>query len=151
MPVSKELTIGQMAKRTGLAVSAIRYYEGEGLIQAERNRGGHRLFARAQVRRVSFILIAQQFGLTLPQIKDVLDQLPEGRTPNAKDWALISEGLKQSLNARISVLERMRDSLDGCIGCGCLSLEKCALYNPEDRLGTQGVGPVLSFQTDVKK
>ncbi len=84
---NSELTIGQMAKRTGLAVSAIRYYETEGLITANRNRGGHRRFARAQVRRVSFILIAQKFNLTLPQIKEVLRQLPDGRTPNAKDWA----------------------------------------------------------------
>lgn len=148
MPVSKELTIGQMARRTGLAVSAIRYYESEGLIQAERNAGGHRRFARAQVRRVSFILIAQQFGLTLPQIKSILCALPQERTPNAKDWAGISTGLKAHLDARIAALEAMRDSLDGCIGCGCLSLDSCALYNPDDRLAAKGSGPVISFQTD---
>ena len=142
---NSELTIGQMAKRTGLAVSAIRYYEQEGLVTANRNRGGHRRFARAQVRRVSFILIAQQFGLSLPQIKAVLGQLPDARTPNAKDWALISKGLRGHLDKRITELERMRDSLDGCIGCGCLSLDACALYNPGDRLSARGSGPVISI------
>lgn len=140
-----ELTIGQVAKRTGLAVSAIRFYESEGLISANRNRGGHRRFARAQVRRVSFILIAQKFGLTLPQIKRVLDGLPEARTPNAKDWARISTDLRVHLDHKITELERMRDSLDGCIGCGCLSLDACALYNPDDRLSTTGSGPIISF------
>ena len=110
-----EITIGQMAKRTRLAVSAIRFYETEGLISANRNRGGHRRFARAQVRRVSFILIAQQFGLTLPQIKNVLSALPDSRTPTAKDWALISKDLRTYLDKRITDLERMRDSLDSCI------------------------------------
>ena len=141
-----EITIGQMAKRTGLAVSAIRFYETEGLISANRNRGGHRRFARAQVRRVSFILIAQQFGLTLPQIKNVLSALPDSRTPTAKDWALISKDLRTYLDKRITDLERMRDSLDGCIGCGCLSLDSCALYNPDAALHKRGTGPVISFQ-----
>ncbi|MEN8892824.1 redox-sensitive transcriptional activator SoxR [Planktotalea arctica] len=142
---NSELTIGQMAKRTGLAVSAIRYYETEGLITANRNRGGHRRFARAQVRRVSFILIAQKFNLTLPQIKEVLRQLPDGRTPNAKDWADISQEFRRHLDQQITDLERIRDSLDGCIGCGCLSLNACALYNPEDRLSAHGSGPVISL------
>ena len=144
-----EITIGQMAKRTGLAVSAIRFYETEGLISANRNRGGHRRFARAQVRRVSFILIAQQFGLTLPQIKNVLSALPDSRTPTAKDWALISKDLRTYLDKRITDLERMRDSLDSCIGCGCLSLDSCALYNPDDALHKRGAGPVISFQAKV--
>ena len=144
-----EITIGQMAKRTGLAVSAIRFYETEGLISANRNRGGHRRFARAQVRRVSFILIAQQFGLTLPQIKNVLSALPDSRTPTAKDWALISKDLRTYLDKRITDLERMRDSLDSCIGCGCLSLDSCALYNPDDALHKRGTGPVISFQAKV--
>ncbi len=144
-----ELSIGQVAKRTGLAVSAIRYYESEGLISANRNRGGHRRFARAQIRRVSFILIAQKFGLTLPHIKNVLAQLPDGRTPNAQDWAKISQGLRVHLNKKISELEHMRDSLDGCIGCGCLSLEACALYNPDDTVSQKGVGPVISLSPDA--
>lgn len=142
---NSELTIGQMAKRTGLAASAIRYYETEGLITANRNRGGHRRFARAQVRRVSFILIAQKFSLTLPQIKEVLRQLPDGRTPNGKDWADISQEFRRHLDQRITDLERMRDSLDGCIGCGCLSHDACALYNPDDRLAAHGSGPVISL------
>ena len=146
---NSELTIGQMARRTGLAVSAIRFYETEGLISANRNRGGHRRFARAQVRRVSFILIAQQFGLTLPQIKNVLSALPDSRTPTAKDWALISKDLRTYLDKRITDLERMRDSLDSCIGCGCLSLDSCALYNPDDALHKRGTGPVISFQAKV--
>jgi len=144
-----EITIGQMAKRTGLAVSAIRYYETQGLITANRNRGGHRRFARAQVRRVSFILIAQQFGLTLPQIKTVLGDLPDNRTPTAKDWERISKGLRVHLDKRIAKLQQMRDSLDGCIGCGCLSLDACALYNPEDTLAMRGAGPIISMQGSV--
>lgn len=140
-----ELTIGQVARRTGLAVSAIRYYEAEGLLIAHRNSGGHRRFERAQIRRASFVLIAQRFGLTLPQIKNILDQLPNSRTPNAKDWALISGKLQVHLDRRIADLQRMRDSLSGCIGCGCLSLGSCALYNPEDRAAQHGAGPVISL------
>ncbi|MEM9579523.1 MAG: redox-sensitive transcriptional activator SoxR [Pseudomonadota bacterium] len=140
------MTIGQIAKRSGIAVSALRYYESQGLIRANRNRGGHRRFARAELRRVSFILIAQQFGLTLPQIRQIFSQLPEQRTPNARDWARISTKLKSLLNARIAKLERTRDSLDGCIGCGCLSLDKCALYNPDDRVAKRGSGPVITLQ-----
>jgi MerR family redox-sensitive transcriptional activator SoxR len=142
---NSELTIGQVAKRTGLAVSAIRYYESEGLITANRNSGGHRRFARAQIRLVSFVLIAQKFGLTLPQIKGILGELPESRTPNARDWALISTNLRELLDKQIADLQRMRDSLDGCIGCGCLSLDACALYNPEDAQSKRGTGPVASF------
>ncbi|MGB7316383.1 MAG: redox-sensitive transcriptional activator SoxR [Planktotalea sp.] len=141
-----ELTIGQVAKRTGLAVSAIRYYENEGLITAHRNRGGYRRFARAQIRRVSFILIAQKFDLTLPQIKGIFSQLPDNRTPNAKDWANISHALRVHLDRKISALEHMRDSLDGCIGCGCLSLDACALYNQDDKLSKQGSGPIISIK-----
>jgi len=145
---NSELTIGQIAERTGLTVSAIRFYENEGLITANRNRGGHRRFARAQVRSVSFVLIAQQFGLTLPQIKEILGELPDGRTPNAKDWAAISTALRHHLDAKITKLTKMRNSLDGCIGCGCLSLDACALYNPEDTLAQHGNGPVISFNLD---
>jgi len=139
---SAELSIGQIAKRAGVAVSAVRYYADEGLIIAHRNAGGHRRFARAQLRRISFVLIAQQFGLTLPQIKTVLSQLPDNRTPTAADWATISMRLKEHLNARIQRLETMRDKLDGCIGCGCLSLKTCTLYNPEDILASKaGAAP----------
>ncbi len=135
------LTIGQIAARTGLAVSAIRYYEAQGLVQAWRNAGGQRRFERADIRRLSFVMIAQQFGFTLPQIKSELDRLPKGRTPTKADWARISAGFRGVLDARIETLTRMRDTLDSCIGCGCLSLEACALYNPADKAAARGTGP----------
>ncbi len=142
---SRELSIGQIAARTGVAVSAIRFYADEGLIEANRNSGGHRRFARAQIRRVSFVLIAQQLGLTLPQIKDILGQLPEGRTPTKQDWKVISEAFQDRIDDQIARLTQMRETLDGCIGCGCLSLDACALYNPEDRMSQRGSGPVIAL------
>lgn len=135
------LTIGQLAARTGLAVSAIRHYESEGLVFPMRNAGGQRRFARSDIRRLSFILIAQQFGFALPQIRSELDRLPSGRAPNRDDWTRISRDFRRTLEAKIETLTRLRDNLDGCIGCGCLSLEKCALYNPADRAGKRGAGP----------
>ncbi|WP_299412694.1 redox-sensitive transcriptional activator SoxR [uncultured Sulfitobacter sp.] len=141
MGVSDGLSIGALAQRTGLAVSAIRYYEAQGLIKPWRNAGGQRRFARADLRRLSFVMIAQQFGFTLPQIRAQLDQLPNGRTPTKADWAAISAGFRESLDARIATLTKLRDNLDGCIGCGCLSLEACALYNPHDAAAARGQGP----------
>ncbi len=141
MAVIEGLSIGALAKRTGLAVSAIRYYEAQGLIAPWRNAGGQRRFDRADLRRLSFVMIAQQFGFTLPQIKAELDRLPGGRTPTKADWTRISEGFRAALDARIATLTKLRDSLDGCIGCGCLSLEACALYNPIDQAGEKGPGP----------
>ena len=141
MAVQDGLTIGALAKRTGLAVSAIRYYEVQGLIKPWRNAGGQRRFERADIRRLSFVMIAQQFGFTLPQIKAELDRLPGGRTPTKADWARISEGFRAALDTRIVTLTKLRDNLDGCIGCGCLSLENCALYNPADRAAQLGPGP----------
>ena len=141
MAVNEGLSIGALAKRTGLAVSAIRYYEAQGLIAPWRNAGGQRRFDRADLRRLSFVMIAQQFGFTLPQIKAELDHLPGGRTPTKADWTRISEGFRAALDARIATLNRLRDNLDGCIGCGCLSLEACALYNPIDQAGEKGPGP----------
>ena len=141
MAINEGLTIGALAKRTGLAVSAIRYYEGQGLISPWRNAGGQRRFGRADIRRLSFVMIAQQFGFTLPQIKAELDRLPGGRTPTKADWAKISAGFRTALDARIVTLTKLRDNLDGCIGCGCLSLESCALYNPQDRAAQMGPGP----------
>ena len=135
------LSIGALATRTGLAVSAIRYYESQGLIAPWRNAGGQRRFHRADIRRLSFIMIAQQFGFTLPEIRAQLDQLPNRRTPTPEDWTRISEGFRSHLDARIRTLEKLRDNLDGCIGCGCLSLPKCKLYNPDDRIAAKGVGP----------
>ncbi|AXI45322.1 redox-sensitive transcriptional activator SoxR [Sulfitobacter sp. SK012] len=141
MAVNDGLSIGALARRTGLAVSAIRYYEAQGLIKPWRNGGGQRRFERADLRRLSFVMIAQQFGFTLPQIKAELDLLPGGRTPTKADWARISEGFRAALDSRIATLTKLRDNLDGCIGCGCLSLEACALYNPVDKAATKGPGP----------
>lgn len=134
------LTIGAVARRTGLAVSAVRYYEEEGLIEPWRNAGGQRRFERADIRRLSFVRIVQQFGFTLPQIKAQLDGLPGGRSPTAADWAKLSAAFRVDLDARIAAMERLRDTLDGCIGCGCLSLKACALYNPGDHAAKGGTG-----------
>ncbi|MEW2917883.1 redox-sensitive transcriptional activator SoxR [Ruegeria sp. ANG10] len=141
MAASEGLAIGALARRTGLAVSAIRYYEAQGLIAPWRNAGGQRRYQRADIRRLSFIMIAQQFGLTLPEIRDVLSGLPGSRTPTPQDWRKISVRLRDRLDQRIATLMRLRDNLDGCIGCGCLSLPKCALYNPDDRAKSHGSGP----------
>lgn len=135
------LPIGYLAARTGLAVSAIRHYEAEGLIHPWRNASGQRRYARADLRRLSFVMIAQQLGFTLAEIRVELDRLPKGRAPSKADWARISRGFRVHLDARIAMLTRLRDNLDGCIGCGCLSLEKCALYNPGDRAAQKGTGP----------
>lgn len=141
MAVLDGLSIGDIAGRTGLAVSAIRYYEDEGLVTPWRNGAGRRRFQRADIRRLSFIMAAQQFGFTLAQIKVELDRLPRHRAPTKADWARISTAFRDGLNARISQLETLRDTLDGCIGCGCLSLEACALYNPADKAAARGTGP----------
>ena len=121
-------------------MSAVRFYEQKGLIAAMRNRGGQRRFFRADIRRISFILIAQQLGLSIDAIRVELDRLPRSRTPTAEDWERISTRLHGQLNARIEALTRTRDLLDGCIGCGCLSLKKCALYNRHDKAATRGTG-----------
>ena len=135
------IPIGEMARRTGLSVSAIRFYEGKGLIEPVRTSGNQRRFLRSDIRRVSFILIAQQLGLTLGEIDALMAQLPHGRTPTAKDWRIMSQAIRAQLDQRIAQMERTRDRLDGCIGCGCLSLEHCAIYNPDDKLAAKGPGP----------
>jgi MerR family transcriptional regulator, redox-sensitive transcriptional activator SoxR len=137
------LAIGELAARTGLSVSAIRFYEARGLVAALRNPGGQRRFARSDIRRLSFIRIAQQLRFTIEEIGAELARLPQGRTPTQKDWARISATFRRRIDARIAALSRMRDKLDECIGCGCLSLRRCALYNPQDRLAAQGSGPQL--------
>jgi len=141
MALPAQLTIGQLAQRTGLAISAIRYYETQGLVTPDRNAGGQRRFLRSDIRRLSFVLIAQQFGFTIAEIYEQLQRLPDGRTPDKDTWAQISVGFRQKLDEKIETLTRLRNNLDGCIGCGCLSLEKCALYNPEDRARMYGAGP----------
>lgn len=134
------LTIGQLAERTGLAVSAIRFYEARGLVHPARNAGNQRRFARSDIRRLSFIAIAQTLGLTLGDIETELGRLPDGRTPTRADWTAISRSIRGRIESRMAQLTRLRDRLDGCIGCGCLSLKHCALYNPEDRAGRTGAG-----------
>ncbi|MGI9481142.1 MAG: redox-sensitive transcriptional activator SoxR [Hyphomicrobiales bacterium] len=135
------LPIGELSRRTGIAISAIRYYETLGLISPERNSGGQRRFLRSDIRRLSYILIAREFGFNLKEIRAQMDALPDGRTPTKKDWTRISGGFRKALDQRIARLNRLRDLLDGCIGCGCLSLRNCALYNPDDRARRFGAGP----------
>jgi len=135
------LTIGDLARRTGLTPSAIRFYEDKGLLQSHRTGGNQRRFLRSDIRRLSFILIVQKLGLSLEEIGEHLRSLPQGRTPSSFDWWKISEAIRESLDRRIAQLQALRDNLDGCIGCGCLSLKRCALYNPQDRLAEEGPGP----------
>lgn len=135
------LTIGAVAERTGVAVSAIRFYEEEGLIFAERSAAGHRLFQRSTIRRVSFIRICQGLGYRLDEIADQLRRLPEGRTPTESDWRKLAAGFRTDIDRRIADLESLKDRLDGCIGCGCLSLKTCAIYNPDDAAKGLGAGP----------
>jgi len=135
------LSIGDLARRTGLSVSAIRFYEQRGLVEAVRTAGNQRRFPRSDIRRLSFALIAQRLGLTLSQIEAELSTLPRGRPPSRQDWEAISRRVRGALDARIAMLEKTRDRLDNCIGCGCLSLDRCALYNPDDRAAVAGPGP----------
>ncbi len=141
MAKSAGVSIGYLAERTGLAVSAIRYYESQGLVEPWRNAGGQRRFHRSDLRRLSFVMIAQQFGFSLPEIRGFLKGLPGGRTPTQEDWAAISTDFREHLDRRIETLHKLRDNLDGCIGCGCLSLPRCALYNPQDKAHEKGSGP----------
>jgi MerR family redox-sensitive transcriptional activator SoxR len=135
------LTIGELAARSGVATSALRYYERLGLIRSTRTGGNQRRYQRAELRRVSFIRIAAQVGVPLEEIGAALADLPEARTPTRADWARLSRHWRGRLDDQIRLLERLRDRLTSCIGCGCLSLASCSLINPADRLGTTGAGP----------
>ena len=137
------LSIGQVAERTGVATSALRYWEDLGLITSDRTAGNQRRYERATIRRVSFIRAAQRVGLTLDEIAAALARLPQSRTPTASDWARLSRSWRRRLDEQIRSIERLRDQLDSCIGCGCLSLRTCALSNPDDTLAARGPGPVL--------
>ncbi len=139
--IDRTISIGALADRTGLAVSAIRYYETQNLIHPERNAGGQRRFLRSDIRRLSFVLIAQKFGFSIDEIRTEMDRLPAARTPTKKDWEKIARTFGKVLDQNIAALEQLRDRLDGCIGCGCLSLDACALYNPDDRAARLGAGP----------
>jgi MerR family transcriptional regulator, redox-sensitive transcriptional activator SoxR len=136
-----ELTIGQLSARSGVALSALRFYEGQGLISSRRTAGNQRRYPRAMLRRVAFIRASQRVGIPLGRIKDALDGLPANRTPTPADWARLSAQWRADLDDRIDQLQRLRDRLVGCIGCGCLSLASCRLVNPDDTLGAEGPGP----------
>jgi MerR family transcriptional regulator, redox-sensitive transcriptional activator SoxR len=136
-----ELTVGEVAERSGVAVSALHFYEAQGLISSRRTAGNQRRYPRVVIRRVAFIRASQAVGIPLRRIKAALDQLPEGRTPTRRDWELLSELWRTELDDQIGRLQRLRDNLTGCIGCGCLSLDLCRLINPDDVLSGQGPGP----------
>jgi MerR family transcriptional regulator, redox-sensitive transcriptional activator SoxR len=139
--VTRELTVGQLAERSGATVSALHFYEARGLISARRTVGNQRRYPRAMLRRVAFIRASQRVGIPLAKIAEALDTLPARRTPTARDWARLSAAWRQDLDDRIAALQDLRDRLTGCIGCGCLSLTDCQLANPDDALGTSGAGP----------
>ena len=135
------LSIGEVSSRTGVAPSALRFYESEGFLSSTRTDGGQRRYPREVLRRLAFIRVAQRVGLSLDEIRDALGSLPKGRTPTKADWARLSRSWRPRLDEQIAFLERLRDELTSCIGCGCLSLQTCALYNPEDRAAALGEGP----------
>jgi MerR family redox-sensitive transcriptional activator SoxR len=137
------LTPGQLAERSGVAVSALHFYERQGLIRSRRTSGNQRRYPRETLRRVAFIRVSQRVGIPLAEIRDALDTLPQGKTPGRAEWAQLSSRWRQDLDARIEQLIRLRDDLTHCIGCGCLSLDLCALANPRDQLGDQGPGARL--------
>ena len=139
--MTQGLTIGDLAARTGLAVSAIRFYETHGIVKPLRNKGGHRRYGRADIRRLSFVMAAQKLGFSLSEIAPHLRRLPDHKAPTKADWTRIGKSFHREIDARIAALEDLRDKLDGCIGCGCLSLKSCALYNPADIKGAEGPGP----------
>lgn len=135
------LSIGEVARRSGIASSALRYYEEMGLIRSIRNQSGHRRYPRAVLRRVAFIVFAQRIGLSLDEVKVELARLPTNRVPERADWAKLSAGWTTRIRARIEELERLQAGLTECIGCGCLSLDRCAMANPGDRAARRGPGP----------
>jgi MerR family transcriptional regulator, redox-sensitive transcriptional activator SoxR len=135
------LTIGEVSRRSGVASSALRFYEERGLISSERAGSGHRRYPRAVLRRIAFVVFAQRVGLTLEEIGEELDKLPENRVPTKRDWSRLSSRWSDQIDERIAELERLKLGLTECIGCGCLSLERCKLANPGDRAASKGPGP----------
>lgn len=136
-----QLTIGVLAERSGVAASALRFYEAQGLISSLRSDGGQRRYDREVLRRVSFIRIAQQLDVSLDEIRSSLASLPDGRTPTKADWERLARSWRKRLDSRIATLEKLRDNLADCIGCGCLSLKSCAIYNTDDGAASLGAGP----------
>jgi len=139
--VAQLLTIGEVSKRSGVASSALRFYEDRGLIASERAGSGHRHYDRSVLRRIAFIVFAQRIGLTLDEIGEELSKLPPGRVPTRRDWSRLSSGWSARIDERIAELERLKAGLTECIGCGCLSLDRCKLANPNDRAAGLGPGP----------
>ena len=139
--MSTLLPIGEVVRRSGVAASALRFYEERGLIESERAGSGHRRYPRAVLRRIAFIVFAQRVGLTLEEIRAELAKLPPDRAPTRKDWSRLSSGWTRRIDDRIAELERLKAGLTECIGCGCLSLDRCRLANPDDRAGRAGPGP----------
>lgn len=135
------LGIGALARRAGVAASALRFYEAQGLLSGSRTESGRRRYPRATLRRLAFIRVAQSVGLSLTEIRAALATLPDGRTPTLADWQRLSRGWQPLLDARIAALTQLRDQLTSCIGCGCLSMQKCKLYNPADGAAALGAGP----------
>ena len=140
MPSDDFLAIGDLARRAGVAASALRFYEDQGLIAGSRSAGGHRVYPRHVLRRVAFVRAAQALGLGLADIRASLASLPDSRTPNKADWQRLSRAWLPLIDGRIAALQRLRNKLDSCIGCGCLSLKACALYNPADAAALRGTG-----------
>ena len=138
--MSKELSVGEVAHRSGVAVSALHFYESRGLIRSNRTGGNQRRYGRDVLRRVAVIKVAQEVGISLAEIAVALDSLPEGRTPTRQDWNLLSTAWRDNLDRRITQMKKLRDGLTDCIGCGCMSIDKCPLRNAQDRLGRQGPG-----------
>jgi MerR family transcriptional regulator, redox-sensitive transcriptional activator SoxR len=141
--IDRPLSAGQVAARSGVAVSTLHFYEAKGLVRSWRSTGNQRRYSRDVLRRVAIIKIAQRLGLPLAMIKQAIDSLPGGRTPTAKDWKRLSGEWRRELDRRIGLLQKLRGQLDGCIGCGCLSLRVCQLRNPSDSLSDHGSGPLL--------
>ena len=141
--ICRDLSVGELAERSGVAVSALHFYEAKGLIKSRRNSGNQRRYSREVLRRVAIIKVAQRTGVSLESIRQALTSLPQGRTPTEDDWQRLSLKWKADLDARIARLTRLRNQLAGCIGCGCLSLKTCPLRNPGDELSQEGPGPRL--------
>jgi MerR family redox-sensitive transcriptional activator SoxR len=143
------LTIAEVAARSGVAASALRFYEDQGLVAAERNTSGHRRYARSVLRRVAFIVFAQKVGLSLEEIRAQLAKLPRNHVPDRDDWARLSSSWTKRIDERIAALERMKAGLTECIGCGCLSLDRCQFANPGDRVARRGAGPRFLIQSST--
>jgi MerR family redox-sensitive transcriptional activator SoxR len=141
MDKTRLLTPGELSERSGVAISALHFYERRGLIASRRTTGNQRRYGRDALRRVAFIRTSQRVGVPLAEIRAALETLPSGRTPTKRDWSRLSRGWRTDLDHRIAQLQKLRDTLDGCIGCGCLSLKSCALHNTEDHLAEEGSGP----------